>query len=358
MNELSNEGLANRPIFKMIKDVKINKFKDIKSINLKDCKKINIITGENGSGKTSLLESLFLVTGGSPELALRFRQWRGLDLSGTPMDSNETPWDNLFHDFSKENEIFIEVTDDRFGARSLTIRHEPATSFFPTPGQPDFMQQRPSPVSFEWSIDGKSTKLVPLISVGGIQSPFAVNFPVENFFFSSGNHFSSFETSKRFSTLSQRGEKEKIVGIMSKLFPSIKDIGIEIYQGATVLSAELENKKAKMPLPLISGGTNKLMTIISASYLHRNSISFIDEVENGFHYSTYDLLWKSLLDVSLDNDSQIFVSTHSYECLQSAAKLAQMNQDKFKLIKMKGGVAKEVNAESFIDAIEDDREVR
>ena len=72
--------------FQMIDSLSIKNFRLFKDVKVDGCRRINILVGENGSGKTALLEALFLAAGVSPELALRTRAWRGVDaerVSGT-----------------------------------------------------------------------------------------------------------------------------------------------------------------------------------------------------------------------------------------------------------------------------------
>src|SRR5579872_1795150 len=72
--------------YRMIHDIDIRNFRCFQRLQIADCSRINVIVGDNGSGKTALLEAIFLALGVGPELALRFRQTRGLDgsLSATP----------------------------------------------------------------------------------------------------------------------------------------------------------------------------------------------------------------------------------------------------------------------------------
>ena len=47
------------------------------------------------------------------------------------------------------------------------------------------------------------------------------------------------------------------------------------------------------------------------------AILLIDEIENGFHYSTMPDVWKIIARVAADNKCQVFATTHSQECLEA-----------------------------------------
>ena len=44
---------------------------------------------------------------------------------------------------------------------------------------------------------------------------------------------------------------------------------------------------------------------------------FIDEIENGFHYSVQEDMWRMVLEAAKNDGTQFFFTTHSYEVLES-----------------------------------------
>ncbi|MDQ3255935.1 MAG: AAA family ATPase [Acidobacteriota bacterium] len=89
--------------YKMIESLKIENFRCFESVELRDLKRINVIVGENGSGKTALLEAIFLGAVGAPEIVLRLRGWRGLgDLEiKSDQGSFQSAWRDLFTRLTK-----------------------------------------------------------------------------------------------------------------------------------------------------------------------------------------------------------------------------------------------------------------
>ena len=64
-----------------VKKLKLENFRNIKSAQLEFCDGINVITGENGQGKTNLIEALWLLTG-----AKSFRGSKDRDLINRDCD--------------------------------------------------------------------------------------------------------------------------------------------------------------------------------------------------------------------------------------------------------------------------------
>ena len=50
-----------------------------------------------------------------------------------------------------------------------------------------------------------------------------------------------------------------------------------------------------------------------------NSVFFIDEIENGIHYQNQREFWRSLFELAIELDVQIFATTHSLEMMQAFA---------------------------------------
>src|SRR5690348_922388 len=110
--------------YKMIKSISIRNFRSFEAATINGCSRINIIVGENGSGKTALLESIFLAAGPSPEIALRTRAWRGLEgqrLTGTNEQIDRALWADLFHKFDTDQSASVSLHGDKDHNRSIIM---------------------------------------------------------------------------------------------------------------------------------------------------------------------------------------------------------------------------------------------
>jgi len=61
----------------MIDRLIVENFRCFKHLELNNLARVNVVGGQNASGKTALLESLFLAAAGNPEILIRMRQFRG-----------------------------------------------------------------------------------------------------------------------------------------------------------------------------------------------------------------------------------------------------------------------------------------
>ncbi len=111
-------------------------------------------------------------------------------------------------------------------------------------------------------------------------------------------------------------------------------------------------------------GLKHYISIICALYACENGYLFIDEIDNGIHYTQLDPLWEIILTVSKETNCQVFATTHSKEMIDSFARVSEkLNDEKISyttIIKNKALklVAITRDYEGFLGSLEDEREVR
>jgi chromosome segregation ATPase len=112
---------ANR--YQMIDSIEINNFRCFKKLRIKDCAPINVIVGENGAGKTALLEAVFLTLCGNPQKAALLRQMRGSDplFQGDPKSIVEAIYAEFFYRLDMNCQPTIHLRGSGPEVRSLTI---------------------------------------------------------------------------------------------------------------------------------------------------------------------------------------------------------------------------------------------
>ena len=69
-------------------------------------------------------------------------------------------------------------------------------------------------------------------------------------------------------------------------------------------------------------GLRQYISIICALYSCEDGYLFLDEIENGIHYTQFDRLWGLILRISQEQNVQVFATTHSKECIESYARVS------------------------------------
>lgn len=320
--------------FQMIRSIDIKNFRCYRHLQIDNCARLNVIVGDNGVGKTALLESIFLPLASGTEVAFRLRQQRGLDgtFSGSVRRIEEAIWRDFFYRSDFSSPISLALSGDGIESRSLTISRVPADFLFPI-GESAGESIASAPVSFVWRDSvGREYRLIPQIAAGqAIQMPDTGEDLPDFFHFAANQTVSSIETAGRFSDLSTRGQHQHFVDVFTREYPWVEEINIEVAAGAPALYAKVKGTKTKVPLANISGGINKCVSVMLAMASRKKSIVLVDEIENGIFYKHHTAIWRGLITFMRENQSQLFVTTHSQECLNALVMAAGEQVDDISL---------------------------
>ncbi|CUU36107.1 AAA domain-containing protein, putative AbiEii toxin, Type IV TA system [Armatimonadetes bacterium DC] len=81
-----------------------------------------------------------------------------------------------------------------------------------------------------------------------------------------------------------------------------------------------------MPVMLMGEGMIRLLQIVLSIAHLPQGILLIDEIESGLHYSALPNLWQIVASLATEQDTQVVATTHSYECIATAAEFFQKEQ--------------------------------
>ena len=89
--------------------------------------------------------------------------------------------------------------------------------------------------------------------------------------------------------------------------------------GERVPVVTLKGRDERYHLSSMGDGINRILTIILALVSCENGIFLLDEFENGLHYSVQKQLWNIIFSLSKKLNIQVFVTTHSNDCIAGFA---------------------------------------
>src|SRR5437764_10211677 len=109
--------------YRMIHSIEIRNFRCFKELSIDGCRRFNVIVGDNASGKTALLQAIFLALASSPHVAVRYRAQRGLEsaFSGGLYLIEEALWRDLFYQGHWDNPISIILNGEGKESRSVVV---------------------------------------------------------------------------------------------------------------------------------------------------------------------------------------------------------------------------------------------
>lgn len=87
------------------------------------------------------------------------------------------------------------------------------------------------------------------------------------------------------------------------------------------------NDGMKMPITYMGDGINKVLHLLLLILTSPNGSVLLDEIENGFHYSVYPKVLRSLYEAALNVRCQLVITTHNDDILrQSVAVMKELHQ--------------------------------
>jgi len=306
-----------------IKNVEFKNFKCFQELKVKELKRVNLIGGKNNIGKTSFMEGLQLFLSSKDTLSLarsiyfmiRRRQ------QNIRQDSRFFELDIAYNSdiitIEIDNkELNIEYFDEyvkKVDNRSRMIEYSTEMSNETLLDEENFV------VSHEPALKltvGKDSRILP---VDRIDRPILVREDNNKV---SINFISSCTTEERqiatyygnLATLNQEEYLNKSLQLFDenistlKLIPTERDI---------VLKLQLKNREKPILLSSLGEGINRFIAILCAIWASKDGYLFIDEIENGIHYTNYEKLWKIIFEASKMANCQIFITTHSKECIEA-----------------------------------------
>lgn len=309
--------------YRMIDHVSIRNFRRFKALALGDCSLINIVVGDNGAGKTALLEAIFLAVAYNPQKAVMLRQTRGLEgaFSGQMRAIEEALYAEIFYQMDPANSVEISLKGQGPECRELRIYRGRGDVEIPTdkPSELELL----SPVLFEWTdADGAKHSARTRITASGIQFESTGESLPDFYFFQSQTTVPSIETATRFSNLSRQGDSDRIIDTIKRAFEWISWVGVESISGAPAVHASARGSRQRRPITTLSGAVNRFIAILVAVAQRPRGLVLVDEIENGVYYSRHAGVAQGILSAARQNSCQLFLTTHSNEWLRSLVEAA------------------------------------
>jgi len=356
----------------MYEKIKIEKFRGIDNLELNNLRQFNLFVGKNNCGKTSLLESIYIIsTPANPFSSILVSNVRGHYIT------QPYSWTVFFNKMDIESPIRLtgEISKPK-ETRTLTIKTLPWKSVVqpPTYETLDLSQKgsRGEPLDeiiglrIEFSITKKRRKKQTYESKIWLGKDKLESDPPGNYTETLKSTFPNPMTRLRdmptwFNEVLIRKQDEKILEILKSVEPRLINLSI----GAeNILYCDMGFTK-RLPLSTAGEGLNRLLYIILAIYRTSGGVVLIDEIENGLHYSTQEILWEAVFEAAIAFDVQVFAATHSYENVKAFnAAYEKLNDkgDKIRLFRIETKKDEihliDFNHEMIDMAIERDWEVR
>ena len=348
------------------KDIEINNFRGFDHLKIEDFGQINLFVGKNNSGKTSVLESIYLLTGcDRPELleiiAKKRKSGKELKIKSTRIEGEETtekdrfliiePGELTYKDETNSTPLvnpILKSFEYIFGnSTSGSIRKVYPSFEIPNEFLKAFLK------NFTGSEDSEEAKEI-VSTLLGFKNPLQGHFIDAK--------ISEHEILEYLNDLIINKKSRKLIPLLKQI-----DIRIQDVQSiGNTIFFDTEGINQMIPSHIVGDRLRKIVTIISAVY-HKQSIILIDEIENGLHYTAHKTLWRGIIEACRISNAQIFATTHSAESIKYLAEILEEEgyqdfQEKVRCYRLsnspKGFRASKFTYETLQAVVEDEYEIR
>ena len=325
-------------------ELKISNFRGIDYAELKEMKRLNIIVGKNNSGKTSILEAIFILSGMSnPELLLNINNLRNFQLI------NDYDFKYIFNDLNLEKAISLSGKVDNVERKAKITSYQDDKRNFPLEREDVVLDEKTNPfvkLSSDLYKMEKSSLQNQRTQIDGLKISFKKDKkPYQDVYISIKN--AEIKLSKVYrenvlakylnsqiilineiidlSSMVKKKQIKSIIDILKEIEPNLIDIQI-----ANNNSIYFDiGKEELLPINIMGDGIRRVLAVLSAMYDMQGGILILDEAENGLHYSSVTVFWKAILMLANQLDIQVITTTHSYEALEALASVQQeLNEGK------------------------------
>ncbi len=334
-----------------IKKISVENFRQFDRLEIDNLKMINFLVGENGCGKTSILEAIYWGTSSSFLPLKDMYAYRDIKLKkefiktlfyrnkeNSKISIDLDTYDG-FHcgfsmELSKNSENNIEIKYDVKDIDSTIYDYDIRTNS--TNIKSNFKNKLIS--SSEGVQLQDITKREDIIKDNNLD-----NLPdkslIDNYINVFGNTIFVF----RVSYLNDKIKSLFIPTIINRLIVSSKENELIKYlkrfdsrvsqiafdmDKDVLIELEENNEKFKLPLNLMGDGFVKFLNIVASLLDTQNPIKalLIDEIENGLYHINIKKMLREIINLSKDMNIQMFITTHSYETLKFLSEVIQEEQ--------------------------------
>ncbi len=322
----------------MYQSFRVKNFRCFKDLQINDLGRVNLIAGKNNTGKTALLEAMYIHTGNrdvkvllrtdraAHSLFARDSISRDPDLASADIGG----WPIVFRDFNIADEInltadTLPVQRSLFGLNEttsvkLSVKSSERDDYVVALDHfnvDDFdLLKNAAILEINAEYDRQPTLLLYLQGKVRASRLRNLNLYSSEFVFAV-ERISSRRLASLYSRVRQSNRKSWFLETLRVVEPRINDVDLLFVDGRLVLSADIGLSQL-LPFTSLGDGTNRFASVILAICNLEHGIIFIDEIENGLHHTIQQEVWKTIGDLAQELNVQVFATTHSLEFVRAA----------------------------------------
>jgi AAA15 family ATPase/GTPase len=334
----------------ILNSLEVRRFRAFQHLCIEQLGRVNLIVGKNNVGKSCLLEAIQLYA----TRALPSTIWQVLEAHDEDIESSSRRHANIEEILSSVKYLF-------YGRKDIIDSVDPI-EIGPMDASNEkllisIMFYRTQPTLFDEEIS------VPRFSIQ-LGENRHVNYPLElssprllrselkeiNCILTTANGLNKRRIAELWDKIALTNLEDEVLIALRIIAPGMQAINIvgdPIRGRGRSAIAKVTDIAEPLPIRSLGDGMQRMLGIVLALVNARDGLLLIDEIENGLHYSAQMGLWRLIFQLAHKLNVQVFVTTHSWDCITAFQQAAQEDkQEESMLIRLelKKG---EINATLF-----------
>lgn len=320
----------------MLRDLTIQNYRCFKDFQINDLAQVNLIVGMNNSGKTSLLEAIYLlVNQGNPRCLSTLLDNRGeilplrrprVTLGGVIDKNYQSRYIFHKHLIHSEQSIYLQSQQDNFLSLQIqlsliTLQNKLSENMAEVEEILDI--DEPSfELSFLYAPNMKF--MVPVLEDGSVQERSLKRAKQSQSYLLSPTICQFLTTDKLpFNDLTEMWDKimltseyDQVVKALQVLEPNVEDFSFaSITTSNSGIWIKIRGQRNPLPLGSMGEGMHRVFSIAMSAVTVENGFLLVDEIETGLYYETQTDMWRLVLEIAQRLNVQVFATTHSWDCI-------------------------------------------
>jgi AAA15 family ATPase/GTPase len=313
----------------MLESLYIKNFRLFKELKIERLGRVNLFVGKNNSGKTCLLEALWIyVSEAEPSVLYKI------------ISEREEYWE--LWKIWKTEKLFDEQL-----VKSIPPSKHPLRFLF--------HGYQLTETGIEIGTLESNQKPVNILP----SNPFYGFFPPENSQFVSTRPLDNDTILNLWDEIVLTSEEAFIIQCLQLVDPKIQKLSVA--RGSRVPIVVYDGER--VPLKNLGEGMSRVFYMILSLINVSNGFLLVDEFENGIYWQTQQKLWQMFFKLAEELNVQIFVTTHNQDCVQGFHEIWKTQEDKGTFYRLhnrhgKGTSITPYRCETLANALEMDVDIR
>lgn len=312
----------------MLRDIEIRNYRSFKDFQMGGFAPVNLVVGMNNSGKTSLLEAIYLLAcQDDPQRLLELLHHRGEVANRyvgarvpTELSRRASGYHiaHIFHGHTSNpiQEIQLRSKLERPLSLQLSLR--------PIAQQTSLLNDEAEEELALWGLRylyGSNTEaLIPVRDDSTVEARSFRLLPKgelpHRFLTTSNLDFG--QLAELWDDITLTPKEEKIIQALQILDPDVERLSFTSRQTTNSgILLKMRGQTEPVPLGSMGDGMRRILTLVASAVAAENGILLVDEIDTGLYYRAQAQVWKLLITIAQQLNLQIFATTHSLDCVRA-----------------------------------------